>query len=69
MGAPSAFRQRDVTRAIKAARAAGMSPHVWIDRAGVLHIEQSTGLTAPAAEPLPSNDPNPWDALLGNDQA
>lgn len=64
MGAASNFKQRDVTRAIKAARAAGMQPHVWIDRQGALHIEQATPLTETPAEALHSNDRNPWDDLL-----
>lgn len=64
MGAASSFRQRDVTRAIKAAQAAGMQPHVWIDRQGALHIAPAGPLTEPPSEVLPSNDRNPWDDLL-----
>lgn len=64
MGAARSFKQRDVTRAIKAAQAAGMKPHVWIDRHGALHIEQAGLLTQDAPEAPPSNDRNPWDDLL-----
>lgn len=64
MGAASSFKQRDVTRAIKAAQAAGMRPHVWIDRQGSMHIEEAGPLTEASADALPSNDRNPWDDLL-----
>ncbi len=38
MGAARAFRQEDLTRAIKGAKAAGMRPHVIIQRDGTIHI-------------------------------
>ncbi|MCA0357342.1 MAG: hypothetical protein LCH78_10815 [Proteobacteria bacterium] len=41
MRAPSAFRQTDVTRAIRAAKAARMRPHVWIGRDGSIHITEA----------------------------
>ena len=64
MGAASSFKQRDVTRAFKAAQAAGVRAHVWIDPQGSLHIQEADALTNPPAEALPSNDRNPWDDLL-----
>lgn len=55
MGAARNFRQNDVTRAIRAAKAAGMRPHVWIDRAGVIHITEAAevDLTQQPQEALP----------------
>lgn len=53
MGAASAFRQTDVTKAIRAAKAAGMRPHVWIDRRGSIHIVEAgdeADLTPPPLE-------------------
>lgn len=46
MGAARAFRQEDLTRAIKGAKAAGMRPHVIIQRDGTIHILEA------AAEPI-----------------
>lgn len=65
MGAVSAFRQTDLTRAIKAARAAGMRPHVWIGTDGVIHIVEAgdAALTA-APAPAPSDEPDEWDLAL-----
>lgn len=66
MGHPSAFRQSDVTRAIRAARAAGMRPHVWIDRNGEIHITEAgeDDLTsAPVAAPSDAAE-DLWDAAL-----
>ncbi|EJL23682.1 hypothetical protein PMI01_04762 [Caulobacter sp. AP07] len=64
MGAASSFKQRDVTRAFRAAHAAGVRAHVWIDHQGSLHIQEAAPLTELAPEALPSNDRNPWDDLL-----
>jgi hypothetical protein len=53
MGTSSAFRQNDVTRAIRAAKAAGIRPHVWIDRRGSIHIVEAgpeAALTPPPVE-------------------
>lgn len=36
-----AFRQEDLTRAIKGAKAAGMRPHVIITRDGAIHIVEA----------------------------
>lgn len=63
MGAASNFKQRDVTRAFKAAQAAGVRAHVWIEN-GVIHIKELDPLTEAPPEALPSNDRNPWDDLL-----
>ena len=54
MGAARNFRQNDVTRAIRAAKAAGMRPHVWISRDGVIHITDASDedLTAPRPDAL-----------------
>lgn len=41
MGAARAFRQEDLTRAIKGAKAAGMRPHVIIQRDGTIHIVEA----------------------------
>jgi len=68
MGSPSAFRQSDVTRAIRAARAAGMRPHVWIDKDGSIHITEAAegDLTAaPAAAPSVAAE-DLWDAALSS---
>lgn len=69
MGSARNFRQNDLTRAIRAAKAAGIQPHVWIDRSGCLHIREDNILTLPSRGAQPADEPNPWDALLGDDQA
>jgi len=55
MGAVRSFRQNDVTRAIRAAKAAGLRPHVWIGRDGAIHITEATpeDLTATPPNALP----------------
>ena len=59
--APSTFRQHDVTRAIKAAAAAGVDiARIEIDKAGKIVIILATG-----AEP--TKDSNPWDGVLSHD--
>lgn len=57
MGAVRNFRQTDVTRAIRAAKAAGLRPHVWISRDGVIHITEAdeADLTPPAQGALPDD--------------
>jgi hypothetical protein len=68
MGAPSAFRQRDVTRVIQAAKAAGWR-RVQVDpRTGIISIDDAEPVLTPAPAEA-SFEANPWDALLGNDQA
>jgi hypothetical protein len=59
------FRQRDLTAAIKAARAAGIDPRVEIDRiTGNLIITQNVAqprvVTDSADEPA-GEEKNPWD--------
>jgi hypothetical protein len=62
MGARSAFKQRDVTRAIEAAKAAGWR-RVQVDtRTGIISIDDRAGPDPSAVEP------NPWDALLSDDE-
>ncbi len=51
MGAMRAFRQEDLTRAIKGAKAAGMRPHVIIQRDGTIHIVEAGD--EPILTPLP----------------
>lgn len=66
MGHPSAFRQSDVTRAIRAARAAGMRPHVWIGKDGSIHITEATGadLTPEPVDAPSGAAEDLWDAAL-----
>lgn len=66
MRAPSAFRQTDVTRAIRAAKAAGMRPHVWIGRDGSIHITEAAEADLTTAQAAaPSDAPEDlWDAAL-----
>jgi len=60
--APSRFRQRDVTAAIKAVEAAGYPVrYVRISRDGDIEIEIGT----PAELPTPIN---PWDVVLTRSQ-
>jgi hypothetical protein len=61
MSRAAAFKQSDITRALKGAQAAGMA----VDRVEIGNdgrIVLSTGL---AASPEASND-NPWDKVLPN---
>lgn len=69
MGAKRNFRQNDLTRAIRAAKAAGIQPHVWIDRSGELHIREDNNLALPTHIEQPIGEPSPWDVLLSDDQA
>jgi hypothetical protein len=56
--APCTFRQTDVTRALKAARAAGFSSvRVEIDKDGKIAIVAGEGVGA--------SEPNEWDAVHG----
>jgi hypothetical protein len=57
---PSAFRQQDVTRAIRAARAAGL--HV----AGVKINPQTGEIEVVTGKPSNDNG-NPWDSVLSHD--
>lgn len=66
MGHPSAFRQTDVTKAIRAAKAAGMRPHVWIGRDGSIHITEAAegDLTSAPVAALPEPAEDEWDRAL-----
>jgi hypothetical protein len=56
---PSAFRQRDVTRAIRAAAAAGVDiARVEVTKAGTIVI-----VTTAAAESAKQEDVNEWDRV------
>ncbi|EGP07292.1 hypothetical protein CSIRO_3023 [Bradyrhizobiaceae bacterium SG-6C] len=56
--APSSFRQKDVTRAVKAVVAAGMGVRrVEVDKNGKIVV-----ITGAEGEPPPSS-PNEWDAV------
>lgn len=55
--APSTFRQRDMTRAVKAVRAAGLPvSRVTVDREGRIVVETAETEVAPA---------NEWDQHYG----
>ena len=57
---PATFLQRDVTRALKAARAAGVEPtELRISPDGTLRMFLGSGDTRPSGE-----EPNPWDEVL-----
>ena len=43
---------------LKAAKAAGIKPHVWIDAEGGVHMVEDDGSRAPE----PVAEENPWDA-------
>jgi hypothetical protein len=63
--APSKFRQRDVTAAIKAVEAAGHPiRRVRISRDGDIEIEIGTPADPQPADPLPAAPANPWDEVL-----
>jgi hypothetical protein len=60
--APSAFKQRDVTRAVKAVTAAGVGiARVEIDREGKITIIATSGHTEPEFEH--GREPNEWDSV------
>ena len=58
---PSTFKQQDVTRAVKAMRAADIEvARVEIDKSGKISI-----FTGKCSKPDESNDAaNPWDTIL-----
>lgn len=59
---PCVFRQRDVTKAVRAVRAAGAQvARVEIDRAGKIVVVAGNGLD----ESSPANE---WDEVYGADQ-
>ena len=67
MTRPVGFKQKDVVRLLKAAKAAGITPtRVWVESDGkiVLGISDDDGLTSP-----PDAKGNEWDAVLSDDQA
>lgn len=62
MGARSAFKETDVTRAIRAAQKAGWR-RVQVDtRTGIISIDDQAEPDPPAVEP------NPWDVFLRHDE-
>jgi hypothetical protein len=59
---PSTFRQRDLTRAIKAALAAGMVvERAWVDVDGRIMLGFANGHGQPLEE---VEEGNPWDKAL-----
>ena len=61
---PSTFRQRDITRALKAAVAAGIEvARLEIDKSGKITI-----VTGEPAAPDYPNRGNEWDCFNGHDQ-
>jgi hypothetical protein len=65
--APSTFRQQDVTRAIKAAAAAGVDiARIEIDKAGKIVIIAATG-AGPKEDAAKNINSNPWDSVLSHD--
>ena len=63
--APATFRQSDITRAIRAARAAGVDiARVEVTNAGTIVIVPAAGATtAGAAQNGESAETNEWDRL------
>ena len=55
------FRQRDLTAALKAAKAAGVQVRVKIDKDGTMTVIPDH---ATAAEPAKSGNENEWDEAL-----
>jgi hypothetical protein len=65
--APSTFRQNDIARAFRAARAAGITARIDIAKDGTIRIYQ---LPQEAVEgPKPSPETNEWDRALGKSPA
>ena len=61
--APSTFRQQDVTKALRAAKAAGLPVHKFeIDRSG--RIVVTTAKTDDTATDAPANETAPEDIVL-----
>jgi hypothetical protein len=59
---PSAFRQRDVTRAIRAAAAAGVDiARVEVTKAGTIVIVTTAAAAVPTQE---GSDDNPWNQAM-----
>ncbi len=52
------FKQQDVTRAVKGAKAAGM-------RVGRVEIDPNGRIVILSESVAPASEPNPWDTVLG----
>jgi hypothetical protein len=63
--APSTFRQNDIARAFRAARAAGITARVDIAKDGTISISQLT----PLEGSKPSPETNEWDRAFGKPTA
>jgi hypothetical protein len=62
--APSTFRQQDVTRAIKAAAAAGVDiARIEIDKAGKIVIITGNGLDPKERSRVTEVNENEWDSV------
>jgi hypothetical protein len=66
---PSTFRQRDISRVFKAARAAGITARVDIAKDGTISIFQLTPQEVAEAPKPPAAEANEWDRALGKSPA
>ena len=61
---PTTFRQRDVTAAIKAAKAAGLDvARIEVDKAGKI-VVVATATKGAIAAPVAASDKNEWDDVV-----